>query len=97
LQGLDYWSRVKWHHQREEFQRFGYFVDRNGTSLPLSNEPPLLLLVAPALHIHPATDTVLRYVSPEVEWTLIAVDVRWGDEIKVVFRKRKTQAVAGIP
>jgi hypothetical protein len=25
LQGLDYWSRVTWHHARGEFQRFGYF------------------------------------------------------------------------
>ncbi len=25
LQGLDYWSRVAWHHARGEFQRFGYF------------------------------------------------------------------------
>jgi hypothetical protein len=96
LQGLDYWSRVKWHHQREEFQRFGYFIDGNGNSLPLSTQPPLLLLVAPALHIHPATDTILRYISPEVDWMLIAVDERWREEIKVVFRKRKAQAAAGI-
>ena len=51
LQGLDYWSRVAWHHSREEFPRFGYFPDRE-----LSPEKPLLYLVAPALHIHPATD-----------------------------------------
>ncbi len=25
LQGLDYWSRVAWHHSRGEFQKFGYF------------------------------------------------------------------------
>ena len=25
LQGLDYWSRVEWHHARGEFQEFGYF------------------------------------------------------------------------
>jgi hypothetical protein len=37
LQGLDYWSRVAWHHARGEFQRFGYFA---GRELPL--EPPLL-------------------------------------------------------
>ena len=24
LQGLDYWSRVAWHHSRGEFQRYGY-------------------------------------------------------------------------
>ena len=28
LQGLDYWSRVGWHHARGEFQRFGYFPNR---------------------------------------------------------------------
>ena len=88
LQGLDYWSRVKWHHEREEFHRFGYFVDANGTARVLAPGSPLLFLVAPALHIHPATDTILRYLSPEVEWRLIAVDERWREDVKVVFRKR---------
>lgn len=27
LHGLDYWSRVLWHHRRGEFQRFGYFPE----------------------------------------------------------------------
>src|SRR5579859_6436655 len=87
LQGLDYWSRVKWHHEREEFHRFGYFISGNGEARELAAAPPLLLLVAPALHIHPATDTILRYLSPEVDWTVIAVDERWREEVKVVFRK----------
>jgi len=39
LQGLDYWSRVAWHHARGEFQRFGYFPERE-----LSSESPLLSL-----------------------------------------------------
>jgi hypothetical protein len=94
LQGVDYWSRVKWHQQREEFHRFGYFVSQDGTPRPLSTEAPLLLLVAPALHIHPATDTILRYLSPEVNWTLIAVDERWKEEVKVVFRKRRAHAAS---
>lgn len=63
LQGLDYWSRVEWHHARAEFPRFGYFPGRE-----LSAEKPLLFLVAPALHVHPATDTLLRHISPEIEW-----------------------------
>ena len=87
LQGLDYWSRVKWHHEREEFHRFGYFSGRT-----LSSAAPLLLLVAPALRIHPATDTILSYVSPEVDWELIAIDEHFRNEIKVVFRKRARQA-----
>jgi hypothetical protein len=89
LQGLDYWSRVKWQHEREAFQKFGYFVTPEGAPRQLAISAPLLLLVAPALHIHPATDKILRYVSPEVDWTLIAVDERWRDVVKVVFRKRR--------
>jgi len=54
----------------------------------LSSESPILLLVAPALHIHPATDTILRYLSPDLDWRLIAVDERWRKEVKVVFRRR---------
>ena len=83
LQGLDYWSRVKWHHERGEFKKSGYFPDSE-----LSPEPPLLLLVAPALHVHLATDTLLRYISPEIDWVLVGIDERWRMELKVVFRKR---------
>jgi hypothetical protein len=83
LQGLDYWARVEWHHARGEFSRFGYFEGRE-----LSSEKPLLFLVAPALHIHPSTDTLLRYISPEIEWEFVEIDERWREGVKVVFRKR---------
>jgi hypothetical protein len=96
LQGLDYWSRVKWHQDREEFHRFGYFVSPEGKALPLSPAPPLLMLVAPALHIHPATDTILQYLSPEVHWSLTAVDEHWRENVKVVFRKRRSQSSAAM-
>jgi hypothetical protein len=86
LQGLDYWARVEWHNARGEFQRFGYFQNRT-----LSAEKPLLFLVAPALHVHPSTDTVLRYLSPEIEWEFVGIDERWREGLKVVFRKRPEQ------
>jgi hypothetical protein len=89
LQGLDYWTRVEWHHARGEFQRMGYFAGRE-----LSPEPPLLFLVAPALHVHPATDLLLHYISPEVDWTLIGIDEHWRDGIRVVFRKRPERMIA---
>jgi hypothetical protein len=88
LQGLDYWARVEWHRGRGEFQRFGYFPGGE-----LSAQPALLFLVAPALHVHPATDTLLRYLAPEIECTLVGIDERWRDEVKVVFRKRRSAAV----
>jgi hypothetical protein len=83
LQGLDYWARVQWHHSRGEFLRFGYFGGRE-----LSEDSPLLFLVAPALHVHPATDIILRYISPEIEWAFVGIDERWREGVKVVFRKR---------
>jgi hypothetical protein len=83
LQGLDYWSRVEWHHARGEFPRYGYFEGRE-----LSAEKPLLFLVAPAFHVHPSTDTLLRYLSPEIEWEFVGIDERWREGVRVVFRKR---------
>jgi len=90
LQGLDYWIRVRHHHLQNadaatglgEFQRYGYFV-----GVELSPLAPRLYLVAPALRVHPATEIVLRYLSPRVEWHLLALDERWRSQIRVVWRK----------
>ncbi len=95
LQALDYWVRVRQHHRpvpdksgspasKSDLERFGYFPGKH-----LRADAPLLYLIAPALRIHPATEVVLRYVSPEVDWTLIALDERWREKIRVVFRKRR--------
>jgi hypothetical protein len=91
LQGLDYWVRVRWHHQQNpdagsglgEFERHGYFG-----GVRLAEGDPRLYLVAPALRVHPATEVVLRYLSPRVEWVLVAIDERWRRQIKVIWRKR---------
>jgi hypothetical protein len=83
LQGVDYRSRVEWHHTRGEFPRFGYFE-----GCEVSSEKPLLFLVAPALHVHPATDRLLHYLAPEIEWEFVGIDERWREGVKVVFRKR---------
>ncbi len=84
VQGLDYWARVRQHHQRGEFHRGGYFPGRI-----LSERDPILILAAPALHVHPSTATMLRYFSPELEWKLVGLDERWRDGIRIVFSKRK--------
>ncbi len=82
LQGLDYWARVCWHQQRGEFVRQGYFA-----GCEISGAPPLLFMVAPALRVHPATDVLLRYLSPQIDWTLVQVDERWRDGVRVVNKK----------
>ena len=91
MQGLDYWIRVRHHHLQTsdtatglgEFQRHGYF-----RGVALSPLPPRLYLVAPSLHIHPSTEILLRYLSPRVEWNLLALDERWRQQIRVVWRKQ---------
>ena len=90
LQGLDYWARVRWHQQRGEFQRFGYFPGRE-----LSPEPPLLLMAAPSLHVHPTTDCLLRHYSADIEWELLGLDEHWRRGVRVIFRKtRESQATS---
>lgn len=93
LQGLDYWLRVRWLNRqgRErgavgDFERNGYFTTESSQPV-LSTAAPLLCFVAPALRIHPANEVVLKYVSPEVEWTIIALAEHWREKRTVVFRK----------
>jgi hypothetical protein len=63
-------------------QTHGYFPGRE-----LSAQDPILILAAPALHVHTSAATMLRYVTPEVDWRLVGLDERWRDGIRVVFRK----------
>jgi hypothetical protein len=83
LQALDYWLRVRWHVERGEFSRNGYFP-----GLELVNDPPRMLLIAPALGFHPSTEIVLRYFSPQIEVERIGVGMDWRRELKTMFRIR---------
>ena len=93
LQSLDYWIRVKalledlqpatgGGRPLTAFERHGYFPGAE-----LSTLPPRLVLIAPALRIHPANEPVLRALHPQVEWELIALGEDWRRELKVIFRK----------
>lgn len=88
LQGLDYWLRVRELNlerrdaHTNQLQQHGYFP-----GISIGRAAPLLTFVAPALRIHPANEVVLRYLSPEVEWQMIALGESWRKECKVVFRK----------
>ncbi|HWR54211.1 MAG TPA: hypothetical protein VN428_24095 [Bryobacteraceae bacterium] len=83
LQALDYWTRVARHAAAGDFTACGYFP-----GIPLSREPPRLLLVAPALDFHPKTEALLRYLSPAIEVERIGVGVEWRQGPKVAFRLR---------
>jgi len=66
LQGLDYWSRVAWHHARGELQRFGYFPAREFWRRQRCT-------------VHPATAILLHYISPAIEWAVVGIDERWRE------------------
>jgi len=86
MQALDYWMRVKWHLERGEFRGRGYFP-----GVELRSDPPRLLLVAPALDFHPTNETLLRYLSPEVEVERLGVGIQWRQELRVMFRDSAPQ------
>ncbi len=82
LQGLDYWLRVKWLHERGQFEKFGYFPGS-----VLSPEPPLLYLVSPAFRFHSTTDRVVYYFDNSLEVIKVGLNEKWRHGVKVLFRQ----------
>ncbi len=83
LQALDYWMRVRWHLERDEFSERGYFP-----GVALRKDPPRLVLVAPALDFHPSTESILKHFSPEIEVGRIGLGIHWRSQLEVMFRLR---------
>ena len=81
LQALDYWMRVKWHAERGDFCRRGYFPGHE-----IRAEAPRLLLVAPALQFHPTNEAILRYFPPQIAVERIGVGIEWQRKLKVMLR-----------
>jgi hypothetical protein len=82
LQAADYWLRIRRHLEEGDFSRAGYF-----RGVELQKAPPLVYLVAPALRFHPTTDTLLRYLLPEIEVTRVGLAESWRRGICVVMRQ----------
>lgn len=82
MQAVDYWLRVRRHQRDGDFERYGYFA-----GVALDPKPPLVWLAAPALRFHPATDTLLKYFSPEISVTRIGLNENWRRGLKVMFRQ----------
>ncbi len=94
MQALDYWIRVRSLNADRQspagstrplsaFERAGYFPGAE-----ISELDPRLMLIGPALRIHPANEPVLRYFSAKIQWELIALNEDWRRELAIVFRKR---------
>jgi len=92
LQALDYWMRVKWHLDRREFSQAGYFP-----GIELRGDAPRLLLVAPAIDVHPTNERVMRFIAPGIEIEQLGVGIEWRKELKVMFRSSTRHACPILP
>jgi hypothetical protein len=82
VQAVDYWLRVRRHQREGDFQRDRYFA-----GVAIDPQPPLVWLVSPGLRFHSATDTLLKYLSPEIHVTRIGLAENWRRGLKIIFRK----------
>jgi len=82
VQAVDYWLRVRRHQREGDFQRDGYFA-----GVQIDPQPPLVWLVSPGLRFHSATDTLLKYLSPEIRVTRIGLAENWRRGLKIIFRQ----------
>ncbi|MBV8552600.1 MAG: hypothetical protein JOY54_14980 [Acidobacteriaceae bacterium] len=87
FQAMDYWMRIRWHAERGELQHLFPGV----AVMPL---PPILLLVAPAMTFHPATESVLRYFASDIEVERVGVNTEWQKRFQVVLRLRGAEVPA---
>jgi hypothetical protein len=83
LQGADYWQRVEAHRRRGHITRAKLFGDRK-----ISNEPPLIYLVAPTLRVHPAFKTLAHSIAPDLEIYRFDINEDWRAGVRVMRRMR---------
>lgn len=83
VQAVDYWLRVRRHQREGDFQQYGYFP-----GVEIDSKPPLVWLVAPGLRFHSATDTLLKYLSAEIQVTRIGLSENWRRGLKIIFRQQ---------
>jgi hypothetical protein len=81
LQGADYWRRVEAQRRAGHISRARLFGDAE-----LSDEPPLLYLVAPMLRFHRSFHTLSRCLSHEIETYRLDLNEDWRAGVRVVRR-----------
>jgi hypothetical protein len=82
FQALDYWIAVERHRKAGDFVRKEYFAGRK-----LTDEPALLVLVAPLLEYHKTSTRLIAALPKEVPLMEIGINQRWMKDIKVLRRK----------
>lgn len=83
FQGVDYWRRVEAHRRRGHISTARLFGERE-----ISDESPLVYLVAPALRFHPSFATLARTIAPDIEIYRFDINEDWRAGVRVVRRER---------
>lgn len=83
FQGLDYWRRVEAHRRRGHISTAKLFGDRE-----ISDESPLVYLVAPTLRFHPSFATLAKTIAADIEIYRFDINEDWRAGVRVVRRER---------
>ena len=83
FQGVDYWRRVEGHRRRGHISAAELFGERE-----ISDESPLVYLVAPALRFHPSFATLAKTIAPDIEIYRFDINEDWRAGVRVVRRER---------
>src|SRR5436305_5097465 len=81
--GVDYWRRVEAHRRRGHISSAKLFGERE-----ISDESPLVYLVAPTLRFHPSFRTLAKMIAPDVEIYRFDINEDWRGGVRVVRRER---------
>lgn len=83
FQGVDYWRRVEAHRRRGHIAAAKLFGERE-----MSDESPLVYLVAPTLRFHPSFPTLARTIASDIEIYRFDINEDWRSGVRVVRRER---------
>jgi hypothetical protein len=83
LQGADYWRRVEAHRRRGHIAKAKLFGERT-----ISDESPLVYLVAPTLRVHPSFQTLAHCISSGIEIYRFDINEDWRSGVRVMRRQR---------
>ncbi len=83
LQGADYWQRVEAHRRRGHIRQAKLFGEQR-----ISDESPLVYLVAPTLRVHPSFQTLARAIASDVEIYRFDINEDWRRGVRVMRRMR---------
>ncbi|HWT02446.1 MAG TPA: hypothetical protein VN256_19495 [Pyrinomonadaceae bacterium] len=81
LQAADYWRRVETHRRAGHITRARLFGDAE-----ISDDPPLIYLVAPALRFHRAFNTLARSITPSIRMYRFDLNEDWRAGVRVTRR-----------